>query len=176
MDIENPQVWPTELKSLIRLCTNQKKELLIMADTNCHSTLWGCTDSNGRGEMFETLLAPTNLSILNVGSNPTFFNHRCETIIDATLASPEMANRVQDWHVDTSFTGSDHYLINFNITISVMMKIKIRNWKGDYSSFQSLMEAKVYNSPGNWTEKELDNQAEWFEAVSYTHLTLPTIA
>lgn len=42
MDIELGNVYPPMLERLIRHCQVRKKLILICADTNAHSPLWGC--------------------------------------------------------------------------------------------------------------------------------------
>ena len=49
MDHTNPQVWPEALSKLLRYCRNGRHKLIIAADTNAHSSLWGSSDTNVRG-------------------------------------------------------------------------------------------------------------------------------
>ena len=143
MDITKP-VWPEAFRSLVNRVLSRNQKLLVLADTNSHSTLWGCPESNSRGEEFEMNLVGSDLEIINVGTNPTFYNYRAATIIDVTLASSQLSHHISNWRVNESFSGSDHCLIDFDLTISVQNVIEIRNWiKGDWSSFQKRMEEKA---------------------------------
>ncbi len=163
LDITSSQVWPEKFERLVNYCRRRRLELLVLSDTNCHSSLWGCDSNNARGDTFEVLLANTNLSVQNVGSVPTFQNARSETIIDVTLATPLTSNLIEDWKVKRDIVGTDHNLITFRLTISTH-KIKYqRNLKGAFDSFQERMEKKMFTPPTTWSEAELNRQAEYFE-------------
>jgi len=164
MDITNDEVCSSKLKKLTRFCHNKGKELLLLCDTNAHSTLWSCTENNSRGDKMEEFIFSSNLSVCNTGNHPTFFNRRAETIIDVTLASVNLREHIQDWKVETSVTGSDHYLISFLITISINKQITIRNYdKGDWNLFQASMEVLSSHYIPNWDAKAIDAEVDKME-------------
>ncbi|WP_233530827.1 hypothetical protein, partial [Gelidibacter salicanalis] len=86
MDYTNPLVWPDMLGKLLRYCRHGRHKLLIMSDTNAHSSLWGSSDTNNRGKALEDLIFLNNLAVHNTGAHPTFHNRRSSTIIDVTLS------------------------------------------------------------------------------------------
>ncbi len=161
MDILDQDVIMTQLKSLLRMANIKKKEVLIMADTNAHSTLWGCEETNRRGEILEDFIFSNNLRIHNKGDHFTFFNRRCATIIDVTLSTPGIDDEVKDWRVTNDVQGSDHLLIKWNFTISFKTNNKYRNWKlGDWSLFQAYLEEQTPATPTNWSVTTVDKEAE----------------
>ena len=62
------QEW---LDKIIKYATDKEVELIIGADTNCHSNLFG-EDTNKRGRDFEEFVIENALAIKNVGTVPTF--------------------------------------------------------------------------------------------------------
>ena len=129
MDHTDLKVWPDTLTKLLRYCRSGRHKLILAADTNGHSSLWGSEDTNTQGKAIEELVFLNNLAILNVGNHPTFYNRRCSSIIDVTFSSEDMVDSVKDWMVDTSFMDSDHHLITFNIMIRSPKPISVRNLK-----------------------------------------------
>ncbi len=70
-------------------------------DTNAHSSLWQCSDTNKRGEMLEELIFTYNININNVGDHFTFFRGEARTIIDVTLSTAKVWERIKNWKVTT---------------------------------------------------------------------------
>jgi ribonuclease HI len=155
-------VWPAALKRLLNFYRRKQKEIVILADTNSHSSLWGCPENNRRGDKLEDLIFAYDLTINNVGEHCTFFNRRCATIIDVTLSSQSAANYIQDWRVDESVEGSDHHFIRFDWTISANAFNLIRNYeKGDWPLFQRYVEdASTIDLPVEWNVSVLNEQVD----------------
>lgn len=110
LDIKLP-VWPSHLQDLILFCTNKNKKLIIGIDCNAHSAMWGCSDSNARGDQLEERIIQNNLFVHNVGSTPTFSSHLGESIIDITLSnSPPV---ISGWKVSRVPSLSDHRIVEF---------------------------------------------------------------
>ncbi len=155
MDITNTAVWPPQLEKLLRYCARKKKELVICADTNAHSSLWQCNDMNKRDEMLEELIFAHNINIYNVGDHFTFSRGKARTIINVTLSMANVWERIRNWRVTTDVQGSDHLLIQFLITISNVTVLKSRNFnQGDWDLLQKTMEYPIrtptldYPAPG----------------------------
>jgi len=113
MDITNEGVWPSALGRLLDFCRRKSKVIIIMADTNAHSTLWNCPESNKRGEIMEEFIFSHNLTVCNLSNKPTFLNRRSATIIDVTITSPQIQDWISNWEVSDKVTGSNHKLISF---------------------------------------------------------------
>ncbi len=163
MDITNAAVWPPQLEKLLHHCARKKKELVICADTNAHSSLWQCNDTNKRGEMLEELIFAHNINVNNIGDHFTFFRGEARTIIDVTLSTTNVWERIKNWRVTTDVQGSDHLLIQFLITISNVTVRKSRNFnQGDWDLFQKTMEERTPYVPQLWTIQHLELEAEGF--------------
>ena len=81
MDIMATGVVSAKLQGLVAHCEVTKTKLIICADTNSHSTLWGSTEANRRGEKLEEFIFQNNLHVHNIGNLPTF------VIVDLPLLS-----------------------------------------------------------------------------------------
>lgn len=160
------QAWHRKLTPLLEYSRRKKRNVIILADTNCHSTLWGSSETNSRGFDFEQRIVGTDLCILNRGRLPTFVNRRCNTIIDVTLATSGMTDYIQGWRVHKDFVGSDHRPISFDLTISVKDYIYSRNWeKGDWHLFQEITEQLGTGLTHEWNEETLEYEAERFNDI-----------
>ena len=152
MDIQHRDVIPVELQGLMRMASLRNKDVLIMADTNAHSTMWGSPLGNARGERLEEFIFQHNLVVHNTGDQYTFSNRRAATIIDVTLGTPRLADNIEGWKVTNQVQGSDHRFICWNFTISHHKIIKLRKWKlGDWSLFQKELEETIPALPEFWT-------------------------
>ena len=120
---------PKELADLIHHCENQGLQLIVGCDSNAHHPLWGCADSNQRGEVLSTYLFSTQLYIANTGSEPTWVTSRAQTIIDLTLASEGALEMLTDWHVSSELSCSDHKRIRFVLNTEITIQPPKRNPK-----------------------------------------------
>ena len=171
MDITQDNVWPIQLEKLVTHCKRRNKKLLISADTNAHSALWGCDDTNKRGEKMEEFIFQHNLAVNNKGNHFTFYNRRSQTIIDVTMSSQDLEDHIKEWEVKDNVQGSDHLLIEFIITISIKLNYKSRNLRsGDWNLFQETLEEEILEIPECWTTQRLDKEAESFARGCWTAL------
>ena len=95
-------------------------QIIIGGDLNGRNQLWGCEDSDLRGEDIAVLASGYNLDVCNIGETPTFEAIRhgvyCSSIVDVTLASDIIFESIKDWRVDGSICPtSDHNAIEFSI-------------------------------------------------------------
>ena len=106
------------------------EKAVVGADTNAHSVLWGCDESNKRGENLEEIIMTTDAYILNRGSEPTYVSSRYSTIIDVTLAL-NCSDEVSNWNVNREYQFSDHRMIQFNVkdTMPRPKLVPKINWK-----------------------------------------------
>lgn len=164
MDILDDEVLPKELIKLMRKAQRKDKEVIICADSNAHSSLWGCEDTNKRGEKVEEIIFSRNLTLHNTGDHFTFHNRRAQTIIDITMSTNGIAEAIKEWHVSEEVQGSDHLLINFQITISSNEVIYKRDFeKGDWDLFQAHLDRNDTNQPDVWTTNLLEYESNSFE-------------
>ncbi len=104
-----------ELDKLIDYCNARKIALTIGMDANAHSTMWGCPNSNRRGEALEDWFLTKELYVHNVGSIPTFVPARevTQTIIDLTVTNYWALQNIGGWRVVEEDMLSDHRMITF---------------------------------------------------------------
>ena len=172
MDILNRQVIDNTLLKLLQHCRDKDIDLLICADTNAHSSLWNCDDTNERGGILEDYIFHFNLQIHNEGNHFTFFRGAAKTIIDVTLTKGlDLGHRLHDWEVSDAVQGSDHLLLQWRLTISSPKHINIRDMKvGDWLLFQDTLEGLLADQSqsrapeGAWTPRLLDERTLKFKS------------
>ena len=167
MDILNNRVADNKLLELLAFCQRNDKHLLLCADTNAHSSLWGSSDTNSRGRILEDIIIQYNLQVQNEGSHFTFFRGGARTNIDVTMTMGTiLPNVISNWEVTTDVQGSDHLLLQWRLTISSPKHKFIRNMKlGDWSLFQDVLETLVSNSApeGMWSPRLLTDRTSKFK-------------
>lgn len=118
--------------------------IIIGADCNAHHILWGSSDTNSRGEKLVEYLATTSLDIQNRGIEPTFINKRRQEVLDITLVTQDLSNRINNWHVSCEDTLSDHREINFSLSCEVTTGELFRNPRNtDWSIFAKILKSKL---------------------------------
>ena len=175
MDITNPGVWPDRLVKLLNECQNRGREIILMADANAHSSLWGCCDTNSRGQKLEVLLLTYGLTVLNVGGDYTFSNARSRTIPDVTCCSGDIEKELSDWRVTDDISGSDHRLIKFNCRTHQPSTIWRRNFReGSWETFRRITSGRPPRYGNVWSsvlvEEALEDlQRKMTRALNITH-------
>ena len=120
----------------------------------------------------EEVIFRHSLNVLNTGDHFTFHNRRAETIIDVTLCSNNLVDRVQDWEVRQEVVGSDHLLITFSFTISLVTS-KVRNYNlGDWNLFQNFLDNRVSEPLADWSHVRLDRAAKCLESLIHGALNV----
>ena len=145
LDIEKP-VENNVFRLLVEKCAEEKIPLIVGIDTNAHGSLWGCDDTNRRGEDLELFLLQNQLYISNVGNVPTFDNDRSNSIIDITVHNRWAVDLVSDWHVNEGESLSDHKYLEYKITEYQPFFKKMRNFrKVDWVEFASILDKHSYD-------------------------------
>ncbi|XP_069355585.1 uncharacterized protein [Maniola hyperantus] len=143
MPIED-QIPPKELVELVIHCEDNDIDLIISVDSNAHHNLWGCKVNNKRGEQFVNYILTTNLTIINIGTEPTFVTSRYQTIIDITLASTRAADQVKNWRVSDEPSLSDHRRICYELDLMITPHVPRRNpRKTDRLKYKSLLTHQI---------------------------------
>ncbi len=146
-------VCDSRLNKLLEWCENHKIPLLIAADCNAHSVLWGCENSNSRGEELEEVILTRDLTVLNEGNECTFQTIRAKSIIDITLVNSTAAelDLVTDWKVETDIPShSDHKYVFFSLGRWEATVRKGRSWKNfNQEAFKQKVRAAL--QPGDAT-------------------------
>ena len=150
---------PGWLEELVDFASRKSYQLLLAADTNAHTPLLGGEVTNARGELLEQFILSNSLMIHNEGDTPTFDvirdQRRLTSYIDATISCGTY--QILGWRVDSSYNGSDHNTILFEIPVATATTIQVRPWaKAKWDVFKrSLEEANLY-TPESATCKKLD--------------------
>ncbi|XP_050547982.1 uncharacterized protein LOC126909589 [Daktulosphaira vitifoliae] len=100
-----------DLTMLFNYCKIEKLELILGMDANAHHTIWESSNINQRGEVIMNLLLTTDFSILNRGSEPTFVIKNRQEVIDLTVCSKGLLQKIKGWKVSSEPSLSDHRLL-----------------------------------------------------------------
>jgi ribonuclease HI len=169
----NKDAVPMELINITKYCGDNNLPLVLGADTNAHSSCWGCSENNSRGDEYELFIASNNLSILNVGSLPTFQTTRASSIIDVSFVTYDLYDLVQEWRVSEEDFLSDHKCIEFEMNLKQPNLEPVRNWqRTDWPKFESCVLSKgtKWEPPTLWSRATLDKEVELFSTEVYTAL------
>ena len=126
---------PTEnMTRVIQYAKNKRIPLIIGCDTNGHHYMWGSKKPNKRGRSLAEYITSENLKVANEGNTPTFSSANGETIIDVTITTSNIIDKIKDWQVLEEESLSDHRYITFQVTSETELKtprINLRrtNWK-----------------------------------------------
>ena len=105
-----------KVEQLLDYSRSKSYELVIGCDANSHNEAWGSTDNNVRGEELLDFIISEDLQICNIGTEPTFSSGGREEVLDITLCSTNMYERITGWKVNTENSSSDHNMIEFSIS------------------------------------------------------------
>ena len=119
---------------------------VISVDSNAHSRVWFDLNNDNRGEEILDFISENNLILLNNNKNiPTFETIRgqtvCKSSIDLTLISMNAIRRVNDWHVLSEDSQSDHKFIEFKFnetTEKIQFKTTLK-YNTKTANWESLM-------------------------------------
>ena len=104
---------PRIIQQLVAHCEDKGINLIIATDANAHHTVWGSSNTNRRGESLLEFIAATNLIVCNRGNSPTFSNVIRQEVLDLTLCSMNIQDRIHGWRVLDEHMFSDHHPITF---------------------------------------------------------------
>ena len=136
INVDNP-VSET-FDSLVRHCGKVKIPLVILTDSNAHSSLWDhFSEDDKRGEKLFEYICVNELSVCNCDGRPTFQRklNDSKSIIDLTITNKHAEEYVHAWKVNLGRAKiSDHNYIDFeykcgNIENSVIYSRRNINWK-----------------------------------------------
>ncbi len=159
IQLNDSKIIPSELLHLVKKCRENRKPLIVCADTNAHSTLWG-TETNSRGTLVEDFIFGQDLTLENIGNMPTFIGRGTETSIDITLTMN--LDSITNWHVSNKNMFSDHKMICFNLNLASNIPEKTRLYrKTDWKAFRKILEDYQYDLEGTaWDTQRIDNLAQ----------------
>ncbi|KAF1980636.1 DNase I-like protein, partial [Aulographum hederae CBS 113979] len=133
---------------------NVQPKTIVLGDFNTYHPLWDSfcpTSSNASflAEWFED----NNLELLNTPGEVTFCRtNQRESVLDLTLMSQDLADKVEDWNVLKSI-GSDHHGILFTVKIgeeectpSPVALQRFNTQKADWEKFRTKVQEYMENS------------------------------
>ena len=136
------------------------KEILIGSDTNSHSHLWMSNPENSRGEIFMDFISLNNLFVSNQGNKHTYDYSLGKSIIDVTMSTIGLVDKIRDWLVHDEDYFSDHKLITFTLDMEVTPMGKSRNLKtANWVYFKQIITNKKWKAPTFWSKKIIDLEA-----------------
>ena len=157
------KIRDSSFMKLIKYCDNKKVPLLVQADLNGWSQLWGETRLDDRGRTYEEIIFQYDLTVLNTGQMPdtyTWRNGKRKSIIDVTLCSPSLAHMVDDWGI-SDLSRSDHRVIHFKLEFQCQATFKSRNLrKGNWPKFSRLMGDVDWDTKTVWSVSDVRDSAE----------------
>ncbi|XP_043461994.1 uncharacterized protein LOC122498366 [Leptopilina heterotoma] len=154
-----------EVRRLVEYCMEKRLPLLLGCDANSQHTVWRSTKDNQRGQELLEYLIGKDLDILNTGSTPTFINAVRQEVIDITLCSKSIENKLRRWRVSNEPSLSDHSQIVFEVESAVRLEAKwIRNpRKTDWAKYNSELRETLSGLPGRIRDHQtLDEVASNF--------------
>ncbi|XP_060801139.1 uncharacterized protein LOC132901923 [Amyelois transitella] len=128
---------------------------LVGGDANGSHQEWGERSANSRGEDLVAVMASYNMSVCNVGHDPTFEAIRhgahCSSIVDVTYASQSLADAVHSWGVNRdACPSSDHNAVEYELfTQSRPDKpkssttFKFSTYRADWSKFHDKLNERL---------------------------------
>ena len=119
-------VPPTEVARLMNHSRALMMPLLIGCDAKAHHHRWCSTDTNSSGQRLVEYLVTTELDILNVGNTPTFRNAVREDMLDVTLRTSNLTDRIANWRVSDEPSLSDHEQIRFDMVAGTPERLQCK--------------------------------------------------
>lgn len=117
---------------------------LVAGDFNGKAVEWGMINTDSRGRRVLEMAARVGLNVINVGSTPTFRRPGCiGTIPDITLASEQIASKIEGWMVMEDYTGSDHQYIKYRLLGGSRTEINTEQHRNKWNAAQLNEEALI---------------------------------
>ena len=142
--------FPTKAVERNLLPTPLPKPSLLLGDFNLHHPLWDpdTTGSSREADDLHDWIEENNLHLLNTPGTGTFFraNMNRESVLDLSLATDNLANRIEDWQIIPAI-GSDHHAIsltvrpsNADLVESPLAQIRFNTKKARWEDFATALQ------------------------------------
>lgn len=150
-----------EFVELYEYCRQSGLPLVVGCDANAHMLRYGSSDNNFRGLKLLDFLQTTDLVVLNRGNHPTFHDSTRSEVIDFTLASERIAQKIADWRVSSDVLTSDHFCIRFRMPDFKPKVVTFRKPSlTDWSSYCDKLGAEIDRRKATIYGDSLDDAAE----------------
>lgn len=124
-DVED--VPPSSVVNFINYCKKINAQFIIGCDANAHHTIWSSSDINKRGEDLLNYISSNSIDICNRGDSPTFINAIRQEVLDLTICSDLLSDKIVNWHVSDEESLSDHKHIRFDYKAGLQVSETFRN-------------------------------------------------
>ena len=112
-----------KLQELVEFCRKEGKQLIYGCDANAHHEVWGSKSIKPRGRQLLDFIFSNDLSTVNFSCTPTYYTikkvghqlKKQEDVIDLTLTTSHIFQRVTGWKVSEEPSLSDHRYIDFTL-------------------------------------------------------------
>lgn len=135
---------------------------IIAGDFNAKSPQWGMHRTDRRGDVLTEWMAAHDLAIVNRGDSPTFQIQGYSSILDLTIATQNMLNKVSNWEVNDRESLSDHRYIIFEIGLNDTSRSKPRQYNG--WQVAKLEEEKLENATDEIIHINLNTTSQEFSS------------
>ena len=117
--------WSERVKELQDICPT----IIVFADSNAHSTLWGYNRSDHKGKRWEEFLGRTDLEVFTNSYATTFRNSRnFSSCIDIAFGTPNLKPKLSERLLNVFPTASDH--LTWGLELGVPRETKSETfWK-----------------------------------------------
>lgn len=151
-------------------CSGFSKKILVLADLNAHSVLWGYGQDNERGQILINHLHSERLLVINNPfCSPTFETCFSRGWPDVSLASFDLFPAVNTWEVEDDLNYADHKLITITLKIETEQppKRRFKTKDSSFKRFNTLLRNHIQINKIDFnnikTTQEFDRMYEMFE-------------
>lgn len=153
-EIQDLEETLQQIESYLRLHRN---DTIIAGDFNAKSPQWGMSSTDRRGQILTDWTSTNDLIIINKGNTPTFTYQDYGSILDLTIATPNVSRHINNWEVLETESLSDHKYILFDVYTgkqSIGIKTRFGGWQVKKLNVPKLQE-NLRNLKGFSDHKEL---------------------
>lgn len=137
-----------KISKLVDYCSSNNVELVFGTDSNSHHVIWGSEVSNKRGENVVEFMVTRNLRLINEGNRPTWSaswesRDAASSVIDLTIATDIIGDKIKNWKTCDEILSSDHRLISFEVSEKVEINKMRSIRKTDWEKFRRIISRKL---------------------------------
>ena len=165
--IMDEEKWKKTFKDLKEI----NSSILIFADTNAHSSLWGYERSNAKGKVFDKILTEEGMVLITTEYCSTFKNSRgFESCIDVAFSTPDMMYKLSGRISNEYRTLSDHAIWELHYREETkssnegMPKYKSANWIFINQKLGQKLD-KMITKHGSCGEEEINKNVDQLTSI-----------
>jgi ribonuclease HI len=162
---QKEQAVPQLVRTVVSEARRKGIKLILQADSNSHSPLWGSQETNRRGEEWEEWIFDQDLEVANVGDTNTFQNEQGQSShIDVTVHTGRAV--ITRWRVDEGPMVSDHRKIHYELEgeggSGMTWEERGNKWnfkKADWNLFKETIATRLSGGEGEKDGSEVNQMA-----------------